>query len=268
MRLAAGTHLVVSAAQASSARVRDTVPLSETRAPSRARQASLAAGLWCLVVLVCTFAWYALVPAVIAGLATAILFFVAGRRRWLRFMVLSAVVTGGIWTAFGTTTGYFWLNQHRLKRLVAEIEAVPAITSLAVGHVDESSRRDDGALGEDGGRPRTFDSYRFINDTVVTDFREQVAPDAFQPVLYVEDVLRSLHVPAERYYDLRRSLERLSLSGYHREDDGQVALTEPGTGGTPWGYDYVFSPTGEAPQGDGVQGVWRLAPHWFYVLWG
>lgn len=207
-------------------------------------------------------------PALVAG-STAVGFLsVAGRwRRWSAALV-AALVSLVVWSAFGTTAGYFWLNQHRLERLVADIRAVPAIVSLELGQEGAYFEPSSGSPDGQRGSLHVYDTYRFINGTVVTHFREQVAPDAFQPVLHVDDMLRSLHVPAERYWSLRQSLERLSLGNYSRGPGDQVALGEPAIGGQPWGYGYVFSPRGKVPWSSGVQAAWRLAPHWFYVRWG
>lgn len=65
----------------------------------------------------------------------------------------------------------------------------------------------------DAGLPEVFDSYRFINGVAVTHYRRHVAPNAAQPVLHVKDLLRQLDVPLVRYWALRATLERLSLSG-------------------------------------------------------
>lgn len=183
-------------------------------------------------------------------------------------MVLAALASAVIWAAFGTVAGYFLLNQHRLERLVAEIQAVPAIVSLELGEEDESFEPSSGSPGGRQGNLSSYDTYRFINGTMVTHYHEQAALDAAQPVHYLDDMLRSLHVPAERYWDLRRSLERLSLGGYSRDPEGQFKLHEPAVGGQPWGYGCVFSPDGELSYRYGMQEAWRLAPHWFYVLWG
>lgn len=240
---------------------------SERGVQTRAQQACLVAGLGSLLAVAGALACYALVPALLAALSTIVFVGLAAGRCGLGLMALATLTGLAMWTAFGTTTGYFLLNRHRLERLVADIEAVPAIASLELGQEGEYVERS-GPPGERQGRLHAYDTYRFINGTVVTHFREQAAPDAPQPVLFVDDVLRSLHVPADRYWSLRRSLERLSLGGYGRDPDGQVELYEPPVGGQPWGYGYVFSPGGELSYDNGMQDAWRLGPHWFYILWG
>ena len=244
------------------------VPRDKTRVASRARQSCLVAGLGSLVALCWAIAWYMLIPAVVAGLMAMGFLSVAGHRRPWSVGLLAALVGLVVWSAFGTTAGYFRLNQHRLERLVADIQAVPDIVSLELGREGEYFKPGRGTLGQQGGTLHPYDTYRFINGTVVTHYREQAAPDAAPPVLYLDDMLRSLHVPAERYWSLRRSLERLSLGGYGHDPSGQIALYEPPVGGQPWGYGYMFSPDGELSYGHGMQETWKLAPRWFYVLWG
>lgn len=238
-----------------------------TRMPTWARGACLIAGLGSLLALGWALAWYALAPALSAALVAVVLLALSARRRGLSLAVLAPLAGTLIWWSFGTTEGYFSLNQRRLERLVADIQAVPAMTSLDLGQ--EGAYLDPiGGSSSQPGRLHVYDTYRFINGTVVTHFREQAAPEAHQPVLYVEDMLQSLHVPADRYWHLRRSLERLSLGGYSLDPAGQVALSEPPVGGQPWGYGFVFSPAGEAPWSNGVQEARELAPNWFYVMWG
>lgn len=239
-----------------------------TRVPIKARQACLIAGLGSLLAHGWALARYALVPALLAAVVAVVLLALSTRRRSLSLAVLGALASTLIWWAFGTREGYFRLNQRRLEGLVADIQAVPAITSLALGQEGAYFKPTTRSASQPQGRLRVYDDYRFINGTVVTHFQEQASPQADQPVLYVEDKLESLHVPVDRYWHFRRSLEQLSLGGYSLEPDGQVTLSEPPVGGQPWGYGYVFSPTGQAPWSDGLNDAWRLAPRWFYVMWG
>ena len=177
------------------------------------------------------------------------------RRVWLP-IGLAAGLAGLWWGAASTETGYFWLHRAKLRATIADIMATPAITSLDLGQ-DERTR--DGVA---------YDSYRFINSTVVTHYSAQAAPGASQPVLYVEDLLRQLGVDAAAYRRLREDLAALSMAGFSREPGGQVSLLRPEPGGTPWGEGLVYSPSDKPPRGPGVQGYRRLAPHWFQVDWG
>lgn len=97
-------------------------------------------GAIALVALAVSLACYALVPAVIACGAAALLFSLAARRPLSCLLALVALGGAVIWAAFGTTDGYFWHNRHRLEALVAEIQAVPAITSLQLGRTARTGR--------------------------------------------------------------------------------------------------------------------------------
>ena len=194
-----------------------------------------------------------------AVLAVALLCW-ATRRRPLVPVMFSATVCLVLWAAFGTAEGYFLLNRHRLEALVAEIEAIPAITSIELGTDDRTSHG-----GRETGR---FDSYRFINGQLVTQYREQVAPDASQPVLREIDVLRDLGVPAARYQALRASLDRLSLAGFGRLTDGEIALHERMPGGMPWGSSFVFRRSAGPLLGERINEQRQLAPHWFHITQG
>ncbi|RYE95178.1 MAG: hypothetical protein EOO77_43380, partial [Oxalobacteraceae bacterium] len=187
--------------------------------------AALLAFAWCIVT-------YDLVPAIAAMIIAVPLLSTATMWWWLATPTLIALFGLTFWAAFGTTTGYFWLNHSRLEALVAEIEAVPTITSLELG-VDSPRPRGIGSAD----RPN---SNRFINGQVVTQYREQVAPTAFQPVLREIDVLRELDVTFIRYAALRTSLERLRLTGFDRRQDGEIALNEVMTGGMPWGTAFLY----------------------------
>lgn len=224
------------------------------------RRFSLAAGIAGVAVFAWAIAAYGRTPAAAAMLVAVPALALAAGRRWIAIPALLLVFGLAFWTAFATTTGYFWLNRARLEALVAEIAAVPTITSLQLGTDDP--------VAEGTGRTGRFDSYRFINGQLVTQYREQVEPDAPQPTLRDIDVLRGLGVPLARYLALRASLERLLLSGFDRGQDGEIALNEVMPGGTPWVTSFVYRRDGGPPSGDNVQDQRRLAPHWFHVWRG
>ena len=227
---------------------------------TRARLWSLAAGVAGLVVFAWAILAYARSPAIAAAVVTVPLLSLAAGRRWLAGSILLLVFGATIWGAFSTTTGYFWLNRTRLETLVAAIEAVPAISSLELGNDDPLPK----AMGRTG----RYDSYRFINGQLVTQYREQVAPTAFQPVLREIDVLRELSVPFAQYGALREALDRLRLAGFDRRRDGEIALNEVMPGGTPLGTSFLFRPVPGPPSGDNVQDWRRLAPRWFHIWRG
>ena len=227
---------------------------------TRIRRCSLVAG----VAGVLVFAWavlaYAQSAAIVAIAVAVPSLSVAARRRWLAGPTLLLLLGVIVWAAFGTASGYFWLNRTRLEALVAEIEAVPTITSLELG-VDDP-------LPDGMGRTGRYDSYRFINGQLVSQYRAQVAPDASQPVLREIDVLRDLGVPVARYGALRASLEGLRLAGFDRRQDGEIALNEAMPGGTPWSTSFLYRPAEGLPSGDNVQTLRRLGPRWFHIWQG
>lgn len=220
----------------------------------------LAAGIAGLVVFVGAVLAYGRAPAFLGMVVTVPLLSWAAARRWLAASALLLILGGVFWAAFGTVAGFFWLNRGRLDALVAEIEAVPAITSIELGH--------DAPLPAGMGRTGRYDSYRFINGRLVTQYRDQVAPTAFQPVFLETDVLRELGVSPARHAALRASLEGLRLAGFHRGQDGEIALNEAVPGGAPWGTAFLFRPADGPPSARNVQEWHRLAPRWFHVWSG
>ncbi|MFB9970404.1 hypothetical protein ACFFMP_10455 [Pseudoroseomonas cervicalis] len=220
------------------------------------RWAGVAAGLGFLLSL----------PVYAPGLSAALLLASAlllglGARRRLAAAGL-VLLSGGVLLAagFGTTTGYFWLNRPRLEALLAEIAALPAITSLELGQ--------EGEWVTPEGERRRYDSYRFLNGQAVTQHRRQVAPGAAQPVRHEADLLRELGVPPARYLALRASLHRLSLSGFDRGPQGEVVLNQPSPGGTPWVAGLLHRPADGPPAAERVMERHRLAPRWFWVVRG
>ncbi len=215
--------------------------------------AALLAFAWCIAI-------YDQAHAVATVVIAVPLLSMAALRPWLVGPALVGVLGFTFWAAFGTTTGYFWLNRSRLEALVADIEAVATITSLELGV--------DGARSIGIGGVDRYDSYRFINGQLVTQYREQVAPTAFQPVLLEIDVLRELNVDVTRYAVLRTSLEALRLAGFDRRQDGEIALNEIVPGGTPWGTSFLYRPAVGLPSGGNVKTLRRLAPRWFHIWQG
>jgi len=226
----------------------------------RIRRLAFGVGLAALIAFAWCIATYHQLPAFGAMVVAIPLLSVAAGRRWLTGPILVVLFGVTFWAAFGTTTGYFWLNRARLEALVAAIQAVPTITSLELGH--------DAPLPNGMGRVGRYDSSRFINGQLVTQYREQVAPTAFQPVLREIDVLRELGISSAQYEALRASLEALRLAGFDRRQDGGIALNEPMPGGTPWVASFLYRPAAGPPLGDNVQTLRILAPHWSYVWRG
>lgn len=220
----------------------------------------LVAGCVALAVFVWAIIAYARMTAVLSVAAAITILSLTARRRLVVALGLSAVCAPLIWMAFGTTAGYFLLNRSRLEGLVAEITAVPSLTSLQLGH--------DEPWPSGSGRTGRFDSYHFINAQLVTRYRKQVALDAYQSTLYEADFLRDLGVSPARYLTLRTSLEHLSLSGFSRGPDGEISLDEPMPGGTPWGTSFVYRPDDAFPAASGAEDDRRLAPNWFYITRG
>lgn len=224
------------------------------------RRLTLVAGIAALVAFAWGIATYDQVLAVASMVIAVPLLSMAARRWWLVAPTFVALFGVTFWAAFGTTTGYFWLNRSTLEALVAEIEAVPAITSLELGSDSVRSRGT--------GSADRFDSYRFINGQLVTQYREQVAPTASQPVLREIDVLRELDITFSRYAALRTSLDRLGLAGFDRRQEGEIALSEIVPGGTPWGTSFLYRPGAGPPSGGNIQTLHQLAPHWFWIWEG
>ena len=227
---------------------------------SRIRQLTFGVGLAALAAFGWSVAAYdPLATAAFMVIAVPALSAAAGRR-WVTGPIIGILFAVTVWAAFGTTTGYFWLNRTRLEALVAAIQAAPAITSLELGH--------DAPLPNGTGETGRYDSYRFINGQLVTQYREQVAPDASQPVLREIDVLRELGIPPAQYGALRAALERLRLAGFNRQQDGGIALNEPLPGGTPWITSFLYRPAAGSPLDGNMQVLRTLAPHWSYVWQG
>ncbi len=198
----------------------------------------------------------------IAGAAVSVVFLsLAARRRWL--VLLFTTITGVlmIWGAFGTVTGYFLLNRHRLDAVVVAIATLPpTLRSIEIGQEDE--------LYPGTASPARFDSYRFINGTAVTLYRRQVAPAAWQPILYADDVLHGVHVTRDQYDRLRALLERLSLSGFGRGPGDEIRLTRHVGGRAPWVAEFVHRADGRSPEPECQLEQRRLDPHWVWQLCG
>ena len=96
----------------------------------KARIAFVVAGCVALAVFVWAIIAYARTTAVLSVVGAIPLLSLAARKRLVVALGLSAVCAPLIWMAFGTTAGYFLLNRSRLEGLVAEITAVPSLTSL------------------------------------------------------------------------------------------------------------------------------------------
>lgn len=220
------------------------------------RWVGIAAGLG----LVLSLPVYSLGLSLALWLASALLIGLAGRHRLAHACLVLLVGAGVLWAAFGTTTGYFWLNRARLEALLAEIAALPAITSLELGQ--------EGEWVTPEGERRRYDSYRFLNGQAVTQHRRQVAPGAAQPVRLEAEMLRALGVPSPRHAALRAALQRLSLSGFDRGPQGEVVLNQPSPGGTPWVAGLLHRPADGPPAAERVMEQYPLAPRWYWVLRG
>ncbi len=196
------------------------------------------------------------------GVSVSVVFLsLAARRRWL--VLLLATITGALtlYGAFGTVTGYFRLNRHRLEAVVVAIAALPPmLQSIEIGQEDE--------LYPGTAQRVRFDSYRFINGTAVTLYRRQVAPAAWQPILYADDVLRDVHVTRDQYDRLRALLARMSMSGFSRGPDGEIRLTRHVDGRAPWIAEFVHRADGRSPEPGCPSEQRRLDTHWSWQLCG
>lgn len=231
--------------------------MHETRS-KRLRAVAMVAG-------VVVFLWglidYQLALAVVGAVLSVLSLFLITRRKWFVLLLTTTISTLTLWGAFGTVTGYFWLNHHRLDDVIVAISALPpTLQSIEIGHDNE--------LYPGTAQPGRFDSYRFINETVVTLYRRQVAPTAFQPVLYVDDVLREVHVTRDQYDRVRGLLARLSLAGFGRGPGGEIRLTRHVGGGAPWVAEFVHRPDGRLPAPECQMEQRRLDPHWIWQLCG
>ncbi len=113
-----------------------------------------------------------------------------------------------------------------------------------------------------------FDSYRFINGAAVPLYRRQVAPAAWQPMLYADDLLRDVHVTRDQYDRLRALLARMSLSGFTRGPGGEIRLTRHVGGRAPWIAEFVHRADGRSPEVECQSGQRRLDPHWSWQSCG
>ena len=188
------------------------------------------------------------------GMVVALLPVAPGRTRQAMLALPAFVTTTAaiIWLAFGTNYGHFWLNAGRLEALAASLAATPAITSLALGTDDR---------GEGGYQ---FDSYRLVNDVLVTHYPDQARPDQQQPTIDVDDELRALGVPRERYDAMRRLMTRSTIGFIaHDRANGQVSMNRVGFDNE-WDPFLVYMPDGGSPGRDlAILGSPR--PHWFWV---
>ena len=177
-----------------------------------------------------------------------------GRTRHAMLAVPAFVTTTAavMWLAFGTSYGHFWLNAGRLEALAAALAATPAINSLALGTDDR---------GEDG---YAFDSYRFVNDVLVTLYSGQARPDQQQPKIYIDDELRALGVPRERYDAIRRLMTRSKIEFIaHDRANGQVSMIRVGFDNE-WDPFLIFVPDSGSPGRD-LSVLGSPKRHWFWV---
>lgn len=178
----------------------------------------------------------------------------AGRMRRALLTVPAFVVTAAatIWVAFGTIYGHFWLNESRLDALAAVLASTPAIRSLSLGtgYQDRSGNE--------------FDSYRFVNDVLVTHYPGQARPHQQQPMIYIGDELRALKVPRERYDALRRLMARAKIGFVSRDPaNGHVDMHRIGFDNE---YDLflLHVPGDESPRRE-LADMGSPNRHWFWV---
>ncbi len=178
----------------------------------------------------------------------------AGHVRRALLTVPAFVITAAaiIWGAFGTVQGQFWLNASRLDALAATLASNPAIRSLSLG-TDHSSERG-----------HEFDSYRFVNDVLVTHYPGQARPDQQQPMIYIDDELRALGVPRERYDAMRRLMIRARIGFVTRDPaNGEVTVIRVG-------FDnegdlfLLYVPGGGSPRRE-LADLGSPRRHWFWV---
>lgn len=169
--------------------------------------------------------------------------------------VVVVVGLAGLWAASSTWRGYYWMHSRALNGLASEIAAYGKIHELEMG-TDDSYEKD--------GKLVRYDSYRFVNGTVVTHYRERHAPEAGQPIYYIDDYCRVSGISKERYLHFRRALGGLRLQGFSYEPaTGVVSFTLRNVGGDPVVTTLDYIPDGGgAPAYDGTV---RVAPHWYVV---
>jgi len=162
------------------------------------------------------------------------------------------VATAIIWLAFGTTYGHFWLNENRLDTLAAALASTPAIRSLSLGTDDR------------GERGNEFDSYRFVNDVLVTHYPGQARPGQQQPMIYIDDELRALGVPRERYDAMRRLMTRTKIGFVSRDPaNGHVYMHRVGFDNE---YDlFLLHVPADGHPGRELADFGSPNRHWFWV---
>lgn len=174
------------------------------------------------------------------------------RRALLTVPIFVTVATAVIWVAFGTTYGHFWLNGGRLDALAAALASTPAIQGLDLGN---------DIRGEDGNE---FDSYRFVNGVLVTHYPNQARPGQQQPMILIDDELRALGVPRERYDAMRRLMTRARIGSAARDPaNGHVDMHRVGFDNE---YDpFLLHVPGNGHPGRELAELGSPNRHWFWV---
>lgn len=188
------------------------------------------------------------------GVLLLLLPVVAGhtRRAMLAMPTFAITATAVIWLAFGTNYGHFWLNVDRLEALAVALASSPAIHSLSLGTTDR---------GEGG---HEFDDYRFVNGVLVTHYPSQARPDQQQPKIYIDDELRALGVPRERYDAMRRLMTRSEIGFVARDPaNGQVTMNRVGFDNE-WNPFLIYVPGKGSPERE-MAILGSPKQHWFLV---
>lgn len=174
------------------------------------------------------------------------------RRSLLAVPAFVSVAAAIIWGAFGTDQGYFWLNASRLDALAAAFASTPAIRSLSLGNDDR------------GDRGHGFDSYRFVNDVLVTHYPSQARPHQRQPMIHIDDELRALAVPRERYDAMRRLMTQAKVGFAARDPaNGQVTINRADF--DTQGDLFLLYVPGDGSPGRELADLGSPGRHWFWV---
>jgi hypothetical protein len=116
---------------------------------------------------------------------------------------------------------------------------------------------------EEGGRTIRYDSYRFLNGTAVTHYRDRHNPRAHQPVYHIDEYCHLHGISRERYFHFRERLIALDLRGFSIEKEtGGVSFTLINQGGNPVVTTLDYIPGDGTPRSSHYQ---KVAPHWYVV---
>ena len=195
--------------------------------------------------------------SIIVGLILLSVMAILYRGKNRRNVALALIIFSGVWfwQIYFTWQGYFWTNLVRIEALADKITGYKKIHSLAMGS--------DGEYTDDDGRTVQYDSYRFINGTLITHYLQAHNPDAYQPEWFVDIYCQQNQISKQMYLELRADLDRLNLHGFYLDENGELSLTLWQRGGVPWIIELV-----RAPDGAGISGsseIEKLFFGWYIV---